>query len=155
MLKVILVALLISSSAVAETVSLPEPAITSVAPGAFCFQQEPLNEATTPWAHQVLVGWIDDTHVAVYVHGSLPCGSRYSRGIRYYPYSGVLTWTVTFNATTGALNEIGMPTYTPQAAAPAPTNNYNSLSYEIQMVTECNPSAGCGYTSFYPTLVTP
>ena len=113
------------------------------------------SEVSSPWAHQTLIGWTDDTHIVVYVNGALPCKNGRSSA-RYYPYSGILTWTVTLNPTTGALNPIGTATYTPHATAPTPTNNYNSLGYEIEMLTSC--AEGCLYGPYYysyPTLVTP
>lgn len=163
MLKGLILALsMFASAAFAETVTLPEPTVVSVTAtpkfpyGAGCFHSELLNYATTPYAQQELIGWLDDTHVAVYAYtpySGVPCGGR--RGIYYWPYSVVLVWEVTVDPSTGALNPIGTATYTPVTKAPVPTSNYNSLGYEITMVTECNPSVGCGYQSFWPTLVTP
>lgn len=107
---------ILGAPALAGTVTLPEPTIAQVNPAAAAagcgFTATP-NDVPTIYGRQAITGWsADGTHLYAATAASYPCGCRGRGCIRYYPWCGTLTWTITFDAN-GNRNPIGPATYTP------------------------------------------
>lgn len=101
---------LCSVAAYAGTQTLPEPSLAQIT-GISNLGSETPNDIATTRGHQAITGWsADGTKLYGVTSGTWPYGYR---GSRTASWCGTLTWTITVNQATGALNPIGTATYAP------------------------------------------
>lgn len=103
-----IIALLLSSAAFAGTMTLPEPSLAQIT-GISNLGAETPNDIVTTRGHQAITGWsADGTQLYGVTSGIWPYGYH---GDRTASWCGTLTWTITVNPTTHALNPIEPATY--------------------------------------------
>lgn len=150
----------LSGIASSSTVELPEPTLPQLNPGITCaYPGETTNDTQTTYTRQAITGFsADGTQVYAKTYGSWPCGTRGRGGLKYYPWCGTFTWTLTFDAS-GNLNQVETATFASTPGQCADYQDWNSGAtfynpYNYGATVESEPII-YGYYKGVATLLTP
>lgn len=115
--------------------TLPEPTLAQIVAPASAYGCEFMtpNDVATNRGQQQITGWSQDgTKLYAVTYGGLLCGCRGRGCLRPVSWCGTLTWTITVDPTTGALNPVETATFTagnPACNQAQPGTFYNSFNY--------------------------